>query len=155
MVYYVPKHYAFVKGAAEGTSQLNAFDNALLEAGIANFNLIKVSSILPPACKQSFFFDLPKGMLLPIVYSSYGSNKKNEIVSATVGVGIPKDFEISNGLIMEFASTSNKSESEKIVSLMITEGMVNRNIKLDNIILHSIEYTVKNIGCVFSGIVLW
>jgi arginine decarboxylase len=35
-------------GIAEGSTPLNAFDNALLAAGIGNVNLIKVSSILPP-----------------------------------------------------------------------------------------------------------
>ena len=35
-------------GAAEGGSLLNAFDNALLVAGIGNVNLVKVSSIVPP-----------------------------------------------------------------------------------------------------------
>ena len=35
-------------GTAEGGTTLNAFDNALLVAGIGNVNLIKVSSIVPP-----------------------------------------------------------------------------------------------------------
>ena len=39
---------AATAGHAEGGTTLNAFDNALLAAGIGNINLIKVSSILPP-----------------------------------------------------------------------------------------------------------
>ena len=35
-------------GHAEGGTPLNAFDNALLAAGIGNINLVKVSSIIPP-----------------------------------------------------------------------------------------------------------
>ena len=38
---------AITSGKAEGPSKLNAFDNALLDAGIGDVNLIKVSSILP------------------------------------------------------------------------------------------------------------
>ncbi len=38
---------ATTSGSAEGTTPLNAFDNALLAAGIGNINLVKVSSILP------------------------------------------------------------------------------------------------------------
>lgn len=34
-------------GHAEGITELNAFDNALLNAGIGNLNLIKLSSIVP------------------------------------------------------------------------------------------------------------
>ncbi len=44
----IPKKFSLVAGSAEGTSELNAFDNALLNAGIGNLNLIKVTSILPP-----------------------------------------------------------------------------------------------------------
>ena len=35
-------------GNAEGGTSLNAFDNALLAAGIGNINLVRISSILPP-----------------------------------------------------------------------------------------------------------
>ena len=42
---------AATAGRAEGGTTLNAFDNALLAAGIGNINLIKVSSILPPRCR--------------------------------------------------------------------------------------------------------
>ena len=34
-------------GAAEGETELNAFDNALLAAQVGNLNLIRVSSVLP------------------------------------------------------------------------------------------------------------
>src|SRR5258706_4008018 len=39
---------AATAGHAEGGTTLNAFDNALLAAGIRNIKPIKVSSILPP-----------------------------------------------------------------------------------------------------------
>lgn len=35
-------------GIGEGQTKLSAFDAALWDAGIANFNLIKLSSIIPP-----------------------------------------------------------------------------------------------------------
>ena len=38
---------SITSGRAEGPSKLNTFDNALLNAGIGDVNLIKVSSILP------------------------------------------------------------------------------------------------------------
>ena len=34
--------------SAEGGTSLNAFDNALLAAGLGDINLVKVSSIMPP-----------------------------------------------------------------------------------------------------------
>lgn len=38
-------------GQGEGSTQLSAFDSALFDAGIANFNLIKLSSIIPKRSK--------------------------------------------------------------------------------------------------------
>lgn len=38
-------------GKGEGNTKLSAFDNALFDAGIANFNLIKLSSVIPPKSK--------------------------------------------------------------------------------------------------------
>lgn len=35
-------------GIGEGTTKLSAFDSALFDAGIANFNLIYLSSVIPP-----------------------------------------------------------------------------------------------------------
>jgi arginine decarboxylase len=37
-----------VKGSGSGKTQLAAFDRALYEAGIANYNLIPLSSVIPP-----------------------------------------------------------------------------------------------------------
>ena len=42
-----PNRLWLAAGAAEGTTELNAFDNALLDGGIGNLNLIKVSSVVP------------------------------------------------------------------------------------------------------------
>ena len=49
---------AATSGHAEGGSSLNAFDNALLVAGIGNINLVKISSIVPP---EVALVELPKG----------------------------------------------------------------------------------------------
>lgn len=57
-----PKKFTLVAGSAEGPSRLNAFDNALLAAGIGNVNLLRVSSILPPGA-----------VLMPVWKSCRGS----------------------------------------------------------------------------------
>ena len=60
---------AATAGSAEGGTALNAFDNALLAAGIGNVNLVKVSSIVPPDVD---IVDLPKikpGSIVPTAYA--------------------------------------------------------------------------------------
>ena len=43
-----PKKFKIVAAAAEGNHKLTAFDNALLEAGIGNVNLVRVSVFCRP-----------------------------------------------------------------------------------------------------------
>ena len=92
---------AATAGHAEGGTTLNAFDNALLAAGIGNINLIKVSSILPPEVPV---IDLPKikpGALIPTAYAAMTSETPGETVAAAVGYAVPDD-PAKNGVIMEF-----------------------------------------------------
>ncbi|NMB16013.1 MAG: pyruvoyl-dependent arginine decarboxylase, partial [Firmicutes bacterium] len=46
-----PEKFTLVAGGSEGPTGLNAFDNALLAAGLGNLNLVRVSSILPPGAQ--------------------------------------------------------------------------------------------------------
>jgi len=52
---------------------LNAFDMALLDAGVGDTNLVRMSSIVPPSCKEVEGMLLPKGGLIPIAYGSISS----------------------------------------------------------------------------------
>ena len=49
----IPTSFFFCSGSAEAVSPLNAFDAALLAAGIGNTNLVKISSIVPPGCEET------------------------------------------------------------------------------------------------------
>ena len=52
-------------GAGVGVSafELVSFDRALREAGFADYNLLRVSSILPPSVALRPSVDVPKGSL--------------------------------------------------------------------------------------------
>jgi len=66
----IPNTVWAAAGAAEGDTELNAFDNALLAAQIGNLNLIRISSVLP---RDALLVDEPlpitPGALVPAVYS--------------------------------------------------------------------------------------
>jgi arginine decarboxylase len=87
----IPTKFSLVVGHGEGDKKLTAFDAALLDAGIGNMNLLRVSSVLPPGCIFEGVFQLPAGSLLPIAYGSLTSDVPGEIISAAIGVGIPED----------------------------------------------------------------
>jgi len=46
---------------------MNAFDKALLEAGIAQCNLVPVSSIIPPNCKERRWKRIGPGAITPVI----------------------------------------------------------------------------------------
>ena len=147
-------HYTVVTGLGRGSRMLNAFDNALQNAGVGNFNLLKVSSILPPGCEKAKTIDVAPGSVLPIAYSSISSMEKGREITAAIGVGIPMDSN-SVGVIMEFADYTTSSNAEGIVKQMIEEAMANRNTSIKRIIVKSCSSIVDSWNCVFAGIALW
>ena len=73
---------ATTSGSAEGETSLNAFDNALLAAGIGNINLVKVSSILPP---EAEVVDLPRlrpGAIVPTAFAAMTSEVPGAVAAA-------------------------------------------------------------------------
>ena len=148
------KHFTVITGLGKGSFSQNAFDNSLQDAGVGNYNLIKVSSILPPKCKKSNVIDVEDGSLLPIAYSHLSSKRKGCEITAAIGVGIPIDNN-SVGVIMEFADYTNSSEAECVVRQMVEEAMSNRGIRIKEIIIRSSSTIVKECDCVFAAIALW
>ena len=47
----VPKRLFLTKGVGRNKYKLKSFEEALRKAGVAQQNLVQVSSILPPHCK--------------------------------------------------------------------------------------------------------
>ena len=109
MIIKTPTHYFLVSGASEGYTPLNAFDGALLQAGIGNTNIVKMSSIVPPHCQLIAPIALPPGALVPTAYASITSDVPGEIISAGVAVALPED-ENQNGLIMEYSAKGEQAQ---------------------------------------------
>src|SRR5207237_1589007 len=92
---YVPKKIFLTKGVGKHREKLSSFEMALRSAGIAQFNLVVVSSIFPPHCKlispQEGQKLLRAGQVLHVVMSENATNEAHRLVAASVGVAIPKD----------------------------------------------------------------
>jgi arginine decarboxylase len=154
MTLTIPNKFFLAAGHSEGMTKLNAFDNALVDTGVGNTNLMKMSSILPPNSKEIKPIKLPLGALIPIAYGSKVSTQTDEIISAAVAVAIPKDPK-KNGLIMEHSGAGHKEEIEGIVRHMAEMGFRSRGYKLKEIKSISVQHKVSNIGAVFASVVLW
>jgi len=149
-----PRRYRLVAAAAEATTELTAFDRALLKAGVGNVNLIRVSSILPPGAEFVAEMNIPPGTLLPIAYGSMTSTESGTLIAAAVAVGIGKSEE-DFGVIMEYSGCCSQQEAERKVSEMVTEAFQYRDMPLKEIKVAGVEHRVVRCGCVFAAVPLW
>lgn len=146
------KKFFLTTGAAEGITPLNAFDAALLNAGIGNANLLKLTSIIPPDAVMIKPIPVKPGSILPAAFTYITSDIPGEIISAGVGVGLPVD-RAAAGLIMEYAAKSHKNDVKKIIIKMLREGFKYRDQKIRIIKTNIIEYKVKRLGVAFAAVV--
>ncbi len=91
----VPKRVFFTKGVGKHKDRLSSFEAALRDAGIAQFNIVQVSSILPPGCKivsrQRGLQYIVPGEIIFCVMSVNASNEPHRLIAAAIGGAIPKD----------------------------------------------------------------
>ncbi|AGI48265.1 hypothetical protein TALC_01282 [Thermoplasmatales archaeon BRNA1] len=87
----VPSAYFVTSAAATSpVSDLNAFDLALLKAGLSEQNLVAVSSVIPDGAREVEQFDLPMGMVTFCVLSQM-RGRGGDIVSAGIAYTRRKD----------------------------------------------------------------
>src|SRR3990170_2447632 len=144
---------AATAGAAEGSTPLNAFDNALLAAGIGNINLIKVSSIVPPDVS---IIELPKikpGALVPTAYAAMTSVVPGQTVAAAVGYALPDD-PAKPGVIMEFHDIASRDEAERAIRAMLEEAFQVRGEPIRELKVFAVEHTVERTGCALAAVAL-
>jgi len=110
-----------VWGKSEGKTLLSAFDKALNKAGIHNFNLIPLSSVIP---KNSIVEEVGKahlskkiGDILYVVSASFSSKKPNAVISA--GLGWVQTEQ--GGLFIESKGEFSQEDCEEEIRVGLTE----------------------------------
>ena len=92
---FVAKKIFLTQGVGKHREKLSSFEMALRSAGIAQYNLVRVSSIFPPHAKLISKKDgiklLKPGQILYVVMSENATNEPHRLVASSVGVAIPKD----------------------------------------------------------------
>jgi arginine decarboxylase len=154
MVFARPDKYFLVAGYAEGQTPLNAFDNALMKAGIGNTNLIRISSILPPSCTEIPAQKLPYGALIPTAFAEEESEVPGTVISAAVACGVPEDPELP-GVIMEHHLQGDEETCRREVIEKVNEAFAMRGYKLASVKVASASGTVQHIGSAMAAVVLW
>ena len=91
----IPKRLFLTKGKGQHKEKLASLEQALRGAGIAPFNLVKISSIFPPGCqlisKQEGIKSLRPGQIIFLVMSENSTDEPHRMISASVGLAIPND----------------------------------------------------------------
>jgi arginine decarboxylase len=91
----VPRRLFLTKGKGQHREKLASFEQALREAGIAPFNLVKISSIFPPGCqlisKQEGINRLHPGQIVFLVMSENSTDESQRLISASIGMAVPDD----------------------------------------------------------------
>ena len=125
---FCPNKYKIVKGVGKSPYPLVAFDLALQNAGIGDYNLVKVSSILPANCQYTRDIDMPKGSIL---YAAYATRTISWGQSSGVGVAVAKaKSSEENGVIFEHTALYDPAD---VLKRMCTSAMENRNRAIESI----------------------
>lgn len=91
----VPKEMFFTKGVGKHRHSLQSFEHALRDAGIAQFNLVRVSSIYPPGCKivsrQVGLKKLQEGGIVHCVMAETRTDEPSRLACAGIGLAVPAE----------------------------------------------------------------
>ena len=92
---YVPRFMFFTKGVGVDKEKLASFEMALQSAGISHLNLVTVSSIFPPYCKELSMEEglshLEPGEVTHCVLAREQIKEPGRRIVASIGLAIPSE----------------------------------------------------------------
>jgi arginine decarboxylase len=111
---YLPKAMFFTTGIGHHKDKLTSFELALRDAGIAQFNIVRVSSIFPPHCKiiskEEGLAKLKPGQIVFAVLADISTDEYGRIIAASIGAAVPMESSL-HGYLSEY-HTYGKTELE-------------------------------------------
>ncbi|MDT8301070.1 MAG: arginine decarboxylase, pyruvoyl-dependent [Sedimentisphaerales bacterium] len=95
MIDLLPTRVFLTKGVGRHKYRLKSFEEALRVAGVAQQNLVQVSSILPSKCKvisrEKGIKSLVPGAISFCVLARADTEEHGRLVASSIGVAVPKD----------------------------------------------------------------
>ncbi len=92
---FIPSRAFLTNGVGRHREKLTSFELALREARIAQFNLVRVSSIFPPHCQlvsaEEGLSGMHPGQVVFAVVAEAATNEPSRLATASIGLAIPKD----------------------------------------------------------------
>lgn len=141
---------AIVSGKDEGPTKLNAFDNALTDAGIGDVNLIKVSSMLAGNAEIKELPKLKAGSMVNCVLSEVTSDNPGDEITAVIAAAIGEEL----GCVVETSGVNKNPEYlVREAREMVIYMMKKRNVEIKELIVEKSTTTVKDIASVVASVV--
>lgn len=111
---FVPSKAFLTKGVGRHREKLTSFELALRDAHIAQYNLVRVSSIFPPNCglvswEQGVKMLMP-GQVVFAVVAEASTNEPSRLAAAAIGLAIPADVN-HHGYISEHHAFGQRQQS--------------------------------------------
>ena len=111
---FMPSRAFLTKGVGRHKEKLTSFELALREAHIAQFNLVRVSSIFPPHCelvaRDEGSKNLRPGQVVFAVVAEAQTNEPSRLAAAAIGLAIPAD-QSHHGYISEHHAFGQRQQS--------------------------------------------
>ncbi|MGA2130586.1 MAG: arginine decarboxylase, pyruvoyl-dependent [Candidatus Pacearchaeota archaeon] len=109
----IPNKVFFTKGVGRNKERLLSFEEALRDAGIEKYNLVHVSSILPPNAeiisKEKGLAYLHPGEVVFCVMARNETNESSRLIASSIGCAIPAEKD-SYGYLSEHHSYGEKED---------------------------------------------
>lgn len=128
---YVPKRMFFTHGVGHHREELRSFEMALRDAQIERYNLVHVSSILPPHCKiiprAEGLKCLFPGQIVFCVMARSSTNEARRLLASSIGCAIPNDPNTYGYLSEHHSFGQNEKEagdySEDLAASMLASSL--------------------------------
>lgn len=149
----MPRRFFVTSGKAYSpTSELNAFDQALKNAGIAQCNLVSVTSVLPKDCKQTKPVEIPVGSITYAVIARMDGQEGEQIGAA---ISWAFDKKEKYGIVAETHGYMDERALLEIAEWKIKEMVKIREIKTEkiNYKFQTLKVPMDNYGCVLVALV--
>jgi len=149
----IPTKYFITSGkASSDISGLNAFDRALISAGIGEQNLVAVSSVIPEGSERIDPIEIPMGAVTHCVLSEM-RGKGDEVISAGIAYAYRKDGKggyVAEGHLHGSADGLRKELEKKVEEMSRIRGI---EFEAADFVIEEMSIPAGMYGCCIAALV--
>lgn len=149
----IPKEFFVTSGkAVSSVSKLNAFDLALKAAGIEHCNIVKVSSILPPNCREVSQRTLPVGAITYAVLARMDGSAGSTI---SAGIALAHEAKDGYGIVAEAHGHMDEKTTRDVLESRVKEMARARGIEIGEIKyrIETLNVPLEKYGCTVVALI--